>query len=701
MKKLLLRYLLLISLIFFLGLSSKGIAAQDSNTDSNGIAQLPLPLKSETPIIAGISDSLIAAVEINNFLALTDLLNAFPDCKFTNHPEIRDFTDYIEEFKKILIEKKIVSADKVENLSKKFLLDNFGKSRIIAGLYTPLNNPGQFLPFAEIRDIGLAFSKFIETNNAYIQGLGITIKALENNKTVFSLAIGGNTFFLQEYRNAWIIAKTQEECDYLIAAFEKNVNTRSNYSDVLKSITYSQGFNAYVNLEKINSLSLNEISATEKAIFNTLQLNDIKYFLFYTDVIANKFSIISSVKIENWATHPLKQFFPGAGLKFRDMENINYPADLALAVKYNFSDAFTQFEKICLKATSGQSIPAFNPAELAEQIFGFNIKEFLSQFEGNITVSLSYPMYQNIYSGSLCAVLNLKQGHKFQENLKQLFSVIDIIKGEVDINIVNTDYRNVKFSYLISKKFPFITPSFLVINDKLYVTFFVQQMKAVIYFLKNPQPVTSCKDFLAFENHFNDNTSMFGYCDARMSTQAVLDILSYLAGIVNFYDMQSNLFSKEIADSLPVFDIVKLPAAFELARNFQPMSLLMENRDDGIRVISDLNIMTGIFPLISAGGIASAVAMPKLLKSIDKAKIGVIKSDISSFNAAIVMFQLENNKLPETLEELVPLYISKLPLNPYGNIYEYTPENGFYVIKTFLPNNKKIMYSSEDGNFSE
>ncbi|HPG30563.1 MAG TPA: type II secretion system protein GspG [bacterium] len=71
-------------------------------------------------------------------------------------------------------------------------------------------------------------------------------------------------------------------------------------------------------------------------------------------------------------------------------------------------------------------------------------------------------------------------------------------------------------------------------------------------------------------------------------------------------------------------------------------------------------------------GILAVAAIPKYFSSIEKAKIAVAVTNIASLNKSILLFRMDNNRIPdESLEELVPLYMPKIPLDPWNNPYKY------------------------------
>jgi prepilin-type N-terminal cleavage/methylation domain-containing protein len=88
-------------------------------------------------------------------------------------------------------------------------------------------------------------------------------------------------------------------------------------------------------------------------------------------------------------------------------------------------------------------------------------------------------------------------------------------------------------------------------------------------------------------------------------------------------------------------------------------------------------------------GILAAVAIPKLMSALGKAKEGVAKSDIATVNSAMQMYMTDHraNELARNLSALVPTYLGDVPLNPWkredygfvGNGSKYTMTAYMYL----------------------
>jgi general secretion pathway protein G len=87
-------------------------------------------------------------------------------------------------------------------------------------------------------------------------------------------------------------------------------------------------------------------------------------------------------------------------------------------------------------------------------------------------------------------------------------------------------------------------------------------------------------------------------------------------------------------------------------------------------------------------GILAAVVAPKLLERPDQARVIAAKQDIASLNQALKLYRLDNANFPTSDQGLNALvekpttgpipsgyppggYIDRLPLDPWGNPYQY------------------------------
>lgn len=107
-------------------------------------------------------------------------------------------------------------------------------------------------------------------------------------------------------------------------------------------------------------------------------------------------------------------------------------------------------------------------------------------------------------------------------------------------------------------------------------------------------------------------------------------------------------------------------------------------------------------------GILGSLVVPNLLGNVDKADQQKAVSDISSIEQALDMYKLDNKQYPSTDQGLQALvskptgdpvprayrengYIKRLPIDPWGNEYQYLSpgENGVIDIFTLGADNQE------------
>ena len=98
--------------------------------------------------------------------------------------------------------------------------------------------------------------------------------------------------------------------------------------------------------------------------------------------------------------------------------------------------------------------------------------------------------------------------------------------------------------------------------------------------------------------------------------------------------------------------------------------------------LSMRKIIVSISLVLTCIGVATVIAKPFTCTK-DASEIRVI-SDISSLNAAIAYFKLQNNSYPSNLNELVGTYLEKpIDKDPWGNEYEYISDSTRYVLISY------------------
>lgn len=114
-------------------------------------------------------------------------------------------------------------------------------------------------------------------------------------------------------------------------------------------------------------------------------------------------------------------------------------------------------------------------------------------------------------------------------------------------------------------------------------------------------------------------------------------------------------------------------------------------------------------------GILAAIIVPKIMSRPEQARLVKVKQDILAIQSALDLYKLDNSFYPSTdqgLDALVnkptsdPLprnwkeggYLQQLPIDPWGQAYQYTNENDKLRIYSYGPKGKDG--NSEIGNWN-
>ena len=107
----------------------------------------------------------------------------------------------------------------------------------------------------------------------------------------------------------------------------------------------------------------------------------------------------------------------------------------------------------------------------------------------------------------------------------------------------------------------------------------------------------------------------------------------------------------------------------------------MKQRQGGFTLIE-------IMVVVVILGILAALVVPQVMSRPDQAKVTVAQTDITAIGAALDMYKLDNGAYPSTQQGLDALvkkpagnppaknwnadgYLKKLPVDPWGNPYQY------------------------------
>jgi general secretion pathway protein G len=106
----------------------------------------------------------------------------------------------------------------------------------------------------------------------------------------------------------------------------------------------------------------------------------------------------------------------------------------------------------------------------------------------------------------------------------------------------------------------------------------------------------------------------------------------------------------------------------------------------------------------AASLVAVALTVPRITCRLHDARQTKAKADIKAIVDALETFRIEHGAIPTTAEGLEPLvnagsetYLSKVPIDPWGNSYQYASDGHRYSVASFGADGKQ----GGDGNDSD
>ncbi len=92
-----------------------------------------------------------------------------------------------------------------------------------------------------------------------------------------------------------------------------------------------------------------------------------------------------------------------------------------------------------------------------------------------------------------------------------------------------------------------------------------------------------------------------------------------------------------------------------------------------------IEIMVVVFIL----GLLVTLVAPKIIGRTDEARRVKAMADIKGISEALHLYKLDNGSYPSTGEGIPDGYMDNVPVDPWGNAYQYFSDGGDFVVKSY------------------
>jgi general secretion pathway protein G len=265
-------------------------------------------------------------------------------------------------------------------------------------------------------------------------------------------------------------------------------------------------------------------------------------------------------------------------------------------------------------------------------------------------------------------MLKLQNPSGLQQTLTQIGTLLQLQFKRDKVGDTPIQYLDIP-----SPDFP-VRLNYAFINDFWVLSLSKSMIGEVNHALKGDTALANTPDYKELKTHFPEG-NVIGRVYINFK-----DILKLMAPLAN-KGMASLV--QQMKEAAPGLDQVKPPELSKIAETLFGMMMVSTTREDGF-VSEAYSPVGGFMGLALAGGLIGALSSSTTLESSnDNAKQAKTLADMRVLTTAIESYIAEKGVPPETLEELVPKYLSEIPLRDgWGNefIYEVGEDNQTYSL---------------------
>jgi hypothetical protein len=264
--------------------------------------------------------------------------------------------------------------------------------------------------------------------------------------------------------------------------------------------------------------------------------------------------------------------------------------------------------------------------EQVETALGMSLADdVLPGFGGEVAFALKVP--EAIGVPPMAIMIEVKDKEKVQQFVDRVLELVQTSGGDGGVRVLTSEYNGVEIDTVITT--PMLSPAVAVLDDFLVVATSAETLKAIIDAGKDGKTIAQREDFVATMAGLPKTGAGVFYLDLK-----------------EVYDFVFPIVASQVPAEGPAGDVVK--DLGRLGEYLSGIGLVAAGDPSGL-TYTMYSKKALLEPLILGGG---AVVVPAFMRAREVAEHTASMSNVNQLCMAAMMYEDDNNKLPETLGEL-------------------------------------------------
>ncbi|MBM4045769.1 MAG: hypothetical protein FJ279_11695 [Planctomycetes bacterium] len=309
-------------------------------------------------------------------------------------------------------------------------------------------------------------------------------------------------------------------------------------------------------------------------------------------------------------------------------------------------------------------------AQVWEQQMGIRFKdELLDQLGGEMFAALQVQnLGELIASGKkpgpkdlwLVAGVQVKDGQAIKTVITQFIRSEFLARQGITQD--SYPYRDIELSVVTLPQNPAVTPAYAVVEGFFLFSLQSETLEKAIDAITSKATLAATPGHKALAEMLSPKSNMRGYVDVKTLASVLLSVASKKG------PRQVQPFLPEIATA---------------ADRLFPMGLALAGHKDGV-------VGESYGPISGPFIISTLASVGNLTKSTEGRDAEAARNGMKKVANALKQYQVDNKAYPQSLDQLVPLYLKELPKDPFqpGQMFAYGKSDAGFVLVSPGPDRK-------------